>query len=54
MLTTLIAGVATAALAAGPAGANTFEAARGGFQYGFLHPFGGLDHVLVMVAVGLW
>ena len=29
---------------------NTSEAAR----VGFLHPFSGLDHLLVMVAVGLW
>ncbi|MDX2156842.1 MAG: HupE/UreJ family protein [Hyphomicrobiaceae bacterium] len=26
----------------------------GGFVTGFLHPLGGLDHVLAMVAVGLW
>ncbi|WP_439596048.1 HupE/UreJ family protein [Falsiroseomonas sp.] len=25
-----------------------------GFAAGFLHPVGGLDHVLAMVAVGLW
>ncbi len=25
-----------------------------GFATGFLHPVGGLDHVLAMVAVGLW
>jgi urease accessory protein len=25
-----------------------------GFLRGFAHPFGGLDHVLAMVAVGLW
>ena len=26
----------------------------GGFAHGFMHPFGGLDHVLVMAAVGLY
>jgi len=26
----------------------------GGFQSGFRHPFGGLDHLLAMVSVGLW
>jgi urease accessory protein len=29
-------------------------AAVGGLASGFLHPIGGLDHVLAMVAVGLW
>ena len=28
--------------------------AVGGFLSGFSHPFSGLDHVLAMVAVGLW
>lgn len=26
----------------------------GGFLHGFAHPFGGLDHLLAMIAVGLW
>ena len=26
----------------------------GGFAHGFAHPFAGLDHLLAMVAVGLW
>jgi urease accessory protein len=25
-----------------------------GFVHGFAHPFGGLDHLLAMLAVGLW
>lgn len=29
------------------------EVAGGGFTYGFLHPWSGLDHVLAMVMVGL-
>lgn len=27
---------------------------RGGFMTGFLHPVSGLDHLVAMVAVGLW
>ena len=26
----------------------------GGFAHGFAHPFAGLDHLLAMLAVGLW
>lgn len=29
-------------------------ALAGGFASGFAHPLGGLDHVIAMVAVGLW
>jgi urease accessory protein len=36
------------------AAAHTFGAQGAGFAQGFLHPFGGLDHLLAMVAVGLW
>jgi urease accessory protein len=28
--------------------------ARSGFVTGFLHPIGGVDHVLAMLAVGMW
>jgi urease accessory protein len=42
------------ALAAGGAEAHTFGASGGGFAMGFGHPIGGLDHVLAMIAVGLW
>lgn len=38
----------------GLAGAHTDGAGGGGFMTGFMHPLGGLDHVLAMVAVGLW
>ncbi|MDE1146308.1 MAG: HupE/UreJ family protein [Azospirillaceae bacterium] len=38
----------------GPAMAHTGTGLPGGFLPGFLHPFGGLDHLLAMVAVGLW
>lgn len=27
---------------------------RGGFTSGFMHPISGLDHVVAMIAVGLW
>jgi urease accessory protein len=34
--------------------AHTGAGATTGFAYGFAHPIGGLDHVLAMVAVGLF
>ncbi len=34
--------------------AHTGTGAVGGFTSGFLHPLFGLDHVVAMVAVGLW
>lgn len=36
------------------ADAHTFGAHDAGFVHGFLHPVGGWDHLLAMVAVGLW
>jgi urease accessory protein len=39
---------------AGAAEAHTAHDASGGFTSGFLHPFFGWDHVVAMVAVGLW
>ncbi|UKJ74643.1 HupE/UreJ family protein [Azospirillum brasilense] len=47
---------AAAALAALPnaALAHTFGARDAGFVHGFMHPVGGWDHLLAMVAVGLW
>ena len=41
-------------LYAGTALAHTGEGAVGGFISGFLHPLFGPDHVIAMVAVGLW
>jgi urease accessory protein len=38
----------------GPAHAHTGHGLAGGFAGGFLHPLFGLDHVVAMVAVGLW
>lgn len=34
--------------------AHTESGAIGGFQSGFMHPLRGLDHIVAMVAVGLW
>ncbi len=42
------------ALGAEPALAHEGEGAIGGFTSGFLHPIFGWDHVVAMVAVGLW
>ena len=41
-------------LMAGRAEAHVFGAWGAGLGEGFFHPIGGLDHVLAMVAVGLW
>lgn len=49
-LTTL----AAAAMLATPASAHVGAGGLGGFQAGVLHPLTGLDHVVAMVAVGLW
>lgn len=38
----------------GAALAHTGHGDAGGFAHGFTHPLGGLDHVLAMVAVGLF
>lgn len=39
---------------ASPAFAHTGHGASRGFVQGFVHPLGGLDHMLTMVAVGLY
>jgi len=41
-------------LAASPAFAHTGEGVAGGFLGGFEHPISGPDHLVAMVAVGLW
>ena len=38
----------------GSAEAHTEKGAIGGFLSGFKHPITGLDHIVAMVAVGLW
>jgi urease accessory protein len=37
-----------------PAEAHLLDANHAGAVQGFAHPFSGLDHILAMVAVGLW
>jgi len=37
-----------------PAMAHVIGPSGGGLAQGFTHPFSGLDHILAMVAVGLW
>ncbi|MDZ5699725.1 HupE/UreJ family protein [Chelativorans sp. M5D2P16] len=50
-----LAFAATALFAAtAPALAHLNPAEHGSFMAGFSHPLFGLDHILVMVAVGLW
>ena len=50
-----LAGAASAFLAAtAPALAHTGVGDTHGFAHGFFHPIGGVDHILAMVAVGLF
>lgn len=51
--TGVIAGAMATVLAA-PVLAHTGEGGTGGFLAGFAHPLFGPDHVVAMVAVGLW
>ena len=39
---------------ASPAQAHIIDAGGAGWAQGFSHPFSGLDHILAMVAVGVW
>lgn len=48
-VTLLLLGTTTTALAHTDAAQMA-----GGFVSGFMHPLGGLDHIVAMVAVGLW
>lgn len=53
--THLIGLLALVALAiASPAHAHIIAAGSAGGVQGFAHPFSGLDHILAMVAVGVW
>jgi urease accessory protein len=45
---------ALSVLAAAPAGAHLLNAMGGGWTEGFAHPFSGVDHLVAMVAVGVW
>jgi urease accessory protein len=44
----------SALILADPVLAHTGEGVAGGFASGFTHPILGIDHVIAMVAVGLW
>ena len=51
----LLTGLAGALLlVASPAEAHSGTGLAGGFLAGFLHPLSGPDHLLAMIAVGLW
>jgi urease accessory protein len=45
---------ALALVLATPAEAHLLDAAGAGWAHGVMHPFSGLDHVLAMLAVGVW
>lgn len=49
-----IGGGLALAMAAGPALAHSGTGLAGGFLSGVMHPLAGPDHLLAMVAVGLW
>src|SRR5215468_8639822 len=42
------------ALAANPAAAHEQVGVAGGLLSGFMHPLTGMDHLVAMVAVGIW
>jgi urease accessory protein len=52
-LTSVLFSLPFALFLAGPAAAHDVSMASFGFAEGFLHPLGGLDHLLAMFAVGL-
>jgi urease accessory protein len=54
---TFILRISAAALVFAPVAASAHPGVAGhthGFAYGFAHPFSGIDHVLAMIAVGLF
>ena len=53
-LRTLISSALPATATATPALAHLDPGAHGSFAAGFTHPLFGIDHILAMVAVGLW
>jgi urease accessory protein len=54
MLKRLLPAAALLLLASAPAFAHLDPGEHGSFLSGFTHPLFGLDHIVVMVAVGLW
>lgn len=53
-ITALALATGLVSLAIDPAQSHQMQDLSGGFIGGFLHPIFGLDHVVAMVAVGLW
>ena len=53
ILALTVTAMTVAAMAASPAAAHT-GGTVGSWTSGFLHPISGIDHVVAMVAVGLW
>ena len=54
LLRTIFALILVLVLLISPATAHTGSGLAGGFLSGLSHPISGLDHVVAMVAVGLW
>jgi urease accessory protein len=54
LLLTFVAGAMLPFLLAPAAQAHVGNHEVGGFFHGLQHPLGGLDHILAMLAVGLW
>ncbi|MCF3641638.1 HupE/UreJ family protein [Rhizobium sp. TRM95111] len=54
MIRRLLLALGALSATAAPAFAHLNPAEHGSFMAGFSHPLFGLDHILVMVAVGLW
>jgi urease accessory protein len=52
--TTRVCGAFWLTASAFPAMAHPFQGASGAFASGFAHPFLGVDHLLAMIAVGVW
>lgn len=50
----VVAGLALALLVGAPAHAHVEGGIQGGFASGFAHPLLGFDHLLAMLAVGMW
>jgi urease accessory protein len=53
-VTRIAAAAAVLIALTGAAAAHSGHGDAAGFTHGFMHPLGGLDHVLAMVAVGLY
>ena len=50
----IVIAVLSGLLVASPAAAHDSPTLAGGFAAGFAHPFAGFDHLLAMIAVGIW